>query len=92
MCPDVSKWVREVFADLTDVTLADQATHSIHADNANMAIQGNVAMQVTHIVNNFRTNQVQASGDPIVNWCILRCLVDKFVTDATEWPNFVIKF
>ena len=34
-------------ADLTDVTLADQATNLIQADNANMAIQGNVAMQVT---------------------------------------------
>ena len=34
-------------ANLTDVTLADQATNSIQADNANMAIQGNVAMEVT---------------------------------------------
>ena len=34
-------------ANLTDVTLADQATNSIQADNANMAIQGNVAMKVT---------------------------------------------
>ena len=47
MCPDVCQWVREVFADLTDVILADQATNLIQADNANMAIQGNVAMQVT---------------------------------------------
>jgi len=29
------------------VTLADQATNSIPTDNANMAIQGNVTMQVT---------------------------------------------
>ena len=34
-------------ANLTDMTLADQATNLIQADNANMAIQGNVAMQVT---------------------------------------------
>ena len=34
-------------SNLTDVTLADQATNSIQADNANMAIQGNVAMKVT---------------------------------------------
>ena len=34
-------------ANLTDVTLADQATNLIHADNANMAIRGNMAMQVT---------------------------------------------
>ena len=36
-----------VCADLTDVTLADIDTNSIPADNANRAIQGNVAMQVT---------------------------------------------
>ena len=33
--------------NLTDLTLADQATNSIQADNANMAIQGNVAMEMT---------------------------------------------
>ena len=35
------------FADLTDVTLADEDTNSILTDNANRAIHGNVAMQVT---------------------------------------------
>ena len=35
------------FVDLTDVTLADEDTNSILTDNANRAIQGNVAMQVT---------------------------------------------
>ena len=34
-------------ADLTYVTLADEDTNSIITDNANRAIQGNVAMQVT---------------------------------------------
>ena len=34
------------FADLTDVTLADEDTNSILADNDNRAIQSNVAMQV----------------------------------------------
>ena len=43
-------WVRfsitkRPFADLTDVTLADEDTNSIPTDNANRAIQGNVAMQ-----------------------------------------------
>ena len=33
--------------NLTDVTLADQANNSIQADNANMAIHGNVAIKVT---------------------------------------------
>ena len=44
VCLSVSK---RHCANLTDVTLADQATNSIQADNANMAIQGNVAMEMT---------------------------------------------
>ena len=39
--------MRDVVADLTDVTLADKDTNSIQTDNVNMAIEGNVAMQVT---------------------------------------------
>ena len=35
------------FADLTDVTLTAEDTNSILTDNANRAIQGNVAKQVT---------------------------------------------
>ena len=38
---------RATCANLTDVTLADEDTNSILADNANRAIHGNVAMQVT---------------------------------------------
>ena len=34
------------FWNLTDVTLADEDTNSILTDNANSAIQGNVAMQI----------------------------------------------
>ena len=34
------------FADLTDVTLADEDTNSILTDNAKREIQGNEAMQV----------------------------------------------
>ena len=38
------------FADLTDVTLADEDTNSILTDNANnRAIQGNVAMLMTQV-------------------------------------------
>ena len=43
MCLDVSEipcW------DLTDVTLADEDINSIQTDDANKAIQSNVAMQV----------------------------------------------
>ena len=44
-------WVRfslseRGFADLTDVTLADQDTNSILTDNVNTTIQGNVGKQV----------------------------------------------
>ena len=40
--------------DLTDVTLADEDTNSIPTDNANRAIQGNVAMHWCNLVANFR--------------------------------------
>ena len=42
----VSNSLRDLVADLTDVTLADEDTNSILTDNANRAIQSNVAMQV----------------------------------------------
>ena len=42
----VTKKVSQL-TNLTDVTLADQTTNSLQTDNANMTIQGNVAMQVT---------------------------------------------
>ena len=35
-----------LFADLTDVTLADEDSNSIPTDGVNKAILGNVAMQV----------------------------------------------
>ena len=43
--PGVRSMGTDVSADLTDVTLADEDTNSILTDNANRAIQGNVAMQ-----------------------------------------------
>ena len=50
-------------ANLTDVTLADQATNSIPTDDANMAIQGNAVMKVI----TFEPMQVVPLGGPIVN-------------------------
>ena len=50
------------FADLIDVTLADEDTKSILTDNTNSAIQGNVAMQMTH------------SGGQVCNLCKWRQL------------------
>ena len=44
--------LKEIFCNLTDVTLADEDTNSIQTDTANRAIQGNVSMQVFV----FRTN------------------------------------
>ena len=55
--------LRDVFEDLTDVTLVDGDTKPIPTDNAKRAIQGNVAMHVTHPVNlvvKFRTNASSA--------------------------------
>ena len=47
MGPDVRQSLTErLFADLTDVTLADEDINSIPADDFNRAILGNVAMQV----------------------------------------------
>ena len=46
MGPSVSNSLSS-FADLIDVTLADEDTNAILTDSANWAIQGNVAMQIT---------------------------------------------
>ena len=42
----LSHYVRDLFADLTDVTLVDEDTNSILADDTNRAIPGNLEMQV----------------------------------------------
>ena len=41
---------REVFADLDVVTLADEDTNSILADNANRTFQGNVSTRVIQVI------------------------------------------
>ena len=46
MGPDVSPYIQDYVADLTDVTLADEDSNSTPADDVNRAILGNVAMQV----------------------------------------------
>ena len=47
MGPDVSQSVTpRGFADLTDVTLADEDSNSIPTDDVNKAILDNMAMQV----------------------------------------------
>ena len=61
-------------ADLTDVTLADEDTNSILADNAKRAIQGNEALQVMKnnasgavLWPNLQLMQVVPSGGHICN-------------------------
>ena len=46
MGPDVSYYIQDYCADLTDVTLTDEDGNSKPADYVNRAIPGNVAMQV----------------------------------------------
>ena len=51
MGPSLSNWLtHRGFADLTDVTMADEDTNSILTDNANRAIQGNVANNWLYLV------------------------------------------
>ena len=47
MGPSLSNSLTHPFADLTEVTLADEDTNSILAENDNRAIQGNFAGQVS---------------------------------------------
>ena len=70
-------------ANLTDVTLADEDTNSILTDNANRAIQGNVAMHVT------------LPGGQLWNQCKWCHLVAKFATNASGaiwWLNLQLKY
>ena len=55
--PDVRHSLTETpCADLTDMTLADEDTKPILTDNANRAIQGNVATKVMQLGGNFANN------------------------------------
>ena len=75
------------FADFTDVTLADEDTNSILADNAKREIQRNEAMQVikTNASGaiwwpNLLLMQVAPSSGQICSQCKWRHLVAKFAT------------
>ena len=46
LCPSLTQPVQDYFADLTDVTLADEDSNSKPTDDVNRAILGNVAMRV----------------------------------------------
>ena len=75
-CPWSDLWIRvsitkRPFADLTDVTLADEDTNPILTDKANGAFQGNLATRVTQpggqILN-------QAMHDQILNRFVTKCI------------------
>ena len=99
--PRVSSWVNEWrLRNLTDVTLADEDTNSILADNAKGAIQGNEAMEVMQTYAsgaiwwpNLQLMQVAPSGGQICNLCKWCHLVAKFATYASGaiwWPNLLL--
>ena len=88
-----TEWVSTTTcADLTDVTLAGEDTNSILTDNANRAIQGNVAMQVGNATwwPTLQTMQMVPHDDQILNQSKLCHLLAKFATNANGaiwWPN-----
>ena len=66
----LSHWQTErPFADLTDVTLADEDTNPILTDNANRTFQGNLATRVTQPGGQIwnQAMQVTWSDDQILN-------------------------
>ena len=82
----VRQWA--TFEDLTDVTLADEDTNSIPTNDANRAIQGNVAMQWCNLMANLRTNASGATLYP--NFEPTQIMVAQFAIDASGsfwWPN-----
>ena len=58
MGPGFFKWLREVCADLTDVTLADEDTNSILTNSAKKAIEGNEALQVMQVMQVIQVIQI----------------------------------
>ena len=105
MGSSVSNWLTERgFADLTDVTLADEDTTSMITDNANRTIQVN-ALQVTqpagqlwyqfrycHLVPQFSTDVSSTTCLPMCSQCKYRNLVIKFVVNAScaIWTRYSI--
>ena len=69
------------FADLTNVTLADEDTNSILIDNANRAIQGNASYATWWPT--LQTMQMVPTDDQILNQCKLCHILAKFATNAS---------
>ena len=64
LCPSVTP---RGFADLTDVTLADEDSNSIPTDDVNKAILGNVATQVMPPGAKLKLMQVSPLGGQTCN-------------------------
>ena len=56
---------------IIDVTLVDEDTNSILTDNANGAIQGNVAMRVTQPGGQICNKAMQGTSNDATLWSIL---------------------
>ena len=82
------------FADLTDVTLADEDTNSILADNDKWAIQGNVAMQVVppdvQMLNQCKWRHIEATYCNLCKWLLLVAKIQDFNQISGFQPNFRI--
>ena len=68
MGPSLSKSLLEVFANLTDVSLADEVKNSVLTDDVNGTIIGNVAMQVAP-PSGQTCNYLVPSGGQSLNQC-----------------------
>ena len=71
MGPDVTP---RPCVDLTDVTLADEDTNSILTDNANRALQGNVAMRVTQPGSQLWNQATQGTSIDAILWPTLELM------------------
>ena len=74
------------------MTLADEDTNSILTDNANRALQGNLAMRVVQPGDELwnQAMHVVPPDDQMLNECKWCYLVAQFSTDAggiTFWPK-----
>ena len=66
----------------SEMTLADEDTNSILTDNANMSIQGNVAMQIYNLVASFRTNAIDVTFPANANQPVGQIATNKIIRGA----------
>ena len=74
-----------LFADLTDVTLADEDSNSIPTDDVNRAILGNVAMQVAPLYTQFIVAKLETNSKSANCWPNLQLMPN--ASSAVWWPR-----